>query len=337
MKIYKGKYGPALIAEIGGNHEGNFEYAQKLTELAISTNVDYIKFQIYTGDTLVNPVVNPERNKHFKKFELTIDQYLELAQMVKNAGIGYTASIWSDTLLAPFIPYLDFVKIGSGDMTAYPLIEKIASYKKPIVISTGLATEAEVIDMVNFIQSLDPVYRQKEYLAVLQCTTMYPIKNSEANLNVIKRFKQLFDITVGYSDHTEGMDALKYAYAAGAEIMEFHFTDSREGKQFRDHKVSLTPEEVRILQQELLKIKELLGNETKKPLPTEIETGHIRSFRKAVYPAQDIPKGEIIGKEHLVILRPNEGIDARDYYKLIGKKTKVSLKKYQPLKFDFFE
>ncbi len=334
---FNGKYGPALIAEIGGNHEGNFEYAKKLTRYAISTGIDYIKFQIYTGDSLVNPVVNPDRNKHFKKFELTKEQYLELAEMVKDAGIGYTASVWNEEFLEWIDPFMDIYKVGSGDMTAYPLIEKIAKTGKPLVISTGLANEEEVMDMIKFVQSINPIYKRPDHFAVLQCTTMYPIPHEDANLNVIKRFKEIIGVTVGYSDHTEGSDALKYAYAAGAQIMEFHFTDSRKGKQFRDHKVSLIPQEVIELQQELLKIKKLLGNEKKQPLPIEIENGHVTSFRKAVYLVRDIRKGEIITPEHLTILRPNKGIDSREYYSLIGKKAIIDLKKHQVLQKDYFE
>jgi N-acetylneuraminate synthase/N,N'-diacetyllegionaminate synthase len=107
MSIWKGKYGPLLIAEIGGNHEGDFEYAKRLNQLAIDSKVDYVKFQIYTGDGLVNPVEGKDRNRHFKKFELSIDQHKELAEMCRMQGTGYNASVWEEDAISTMAPYLD--------------------------------------------------------------------------------------------------------------------------------------------------------------------------------------------------------------------------------------
>lgn len=159
---FNGKYGPLLIAEIGGNHEGNFDYAMKLTELAISTNVDYIKFQLYTGDTLVSKVENPVRNQHFKKFELTKEQHIELAKMITEAGIGYMASVWDVEMMKWINEFMPIYKVGSGDLTAYPILKTIVSYGKPIILSTGLSTEAEVTDAVKYIQSLDSYYKKPD-------------------------------------------------------------------------------------------------------------------------------------------------------------------------------
>ena len=94
MNFWKGKHGPLLIAEIGGNHQGNFNYAKKLTRMAIESGVDVVKFQLYSGDGIVNKKISPERNKHFKKFELSKQQHIELAKMCINAGAQYSASIW---------------------------------------------------------------------------------------------------------------------------------------------------------------------------------------------------------------------------------------------------
>ncbi len=334
---FKGKHGPLLIAEIGGNHEGNFDYAKQLTDLAISTGVDYIKFQIYTGDTLVSKMENPARNQHFKKFELTPEQHIQLAKQVTEAGIGYTASVWSTDIMEWIDEYMRIYKVGSGDLTAYPMLKAIAQKQKPIILSTGLSTEQEVVEAVKYIQQQNPIYNKPDHLAVLQCTSMYPIKPADANLNVMHRYKELTGLTIGYSDHTEGSKALAYAVAMGAEVLEFHFTDNREGKQFRDHKVSLTPKEVTDLQNEIKLINNLKGSTEKKPLPIEIENGHDLSFRRAVYPATHIPKGSVITANHLTTLRPKHGIDARDFDKLIGKKTKIDLQAHQKLDWEYFE
>lgn len=333
---FSGKHGPLLIAEIGGNHEGDFEYAKRLAKLAIETDVDYVKFQIYTGDTLVSTLESPDRNKHFKKFELSKDQHRYLAQMVTEAGIKYTSSVWDIEAMAWIDEFISLYKIGSGDLTAYPVLKKTAEKGKAIILSTGLSTEAEVIETVQYIQSVNSLYRSGDWLSVLQCTSMYPIGLGDAHLNVMKRFKDTLGLTIGYSDHTEGSKALLYATAMGAEVLEFHFTDSREGKQFRDHKVSLTPQEVKDLVLEIGVIKQLKGDAIKRPVKIELENGHDVSFRRAVYPLRDIQEGEILSEENLGVLRPNHGIDARDYFKLIGKRATIPLKRHQKLSWDLF-
>ncbi|RMF04627.1 MAG: N-acetylneuraminate synthase [Bacteroidetes bacterium] len=328
---FKGKHGPLLIAEIGGNHEGNFAYAKKLTQLAIDCDVDFIKFQIYTGDRLVSRVENPARNAHFKKFELSREQHRELAQMVQAAGIHYTSSVWDLDAMDWIDKYIPVYKIGSGDLTAYPILAATAQRNKPMIISTGLATEEEVVAAVEYVQQVNPIYRQKEMLAVLQCTSMYPIPASEANLSVMQRYRELTGLTIGYSDHTIGSKALAYAVAMGAEILEFHFTDTRENQTFRDHLVSLTPDEVKELIAEIQLIKTLQGSATKQPTPSELATDHVTSFRRAVYPVRDIAAGEVLTADVLTVLRPLHGIDAREYEKVVGKTAKVDLKAQQQL------
>lgn len=328
---FKGKFGPLLIAEIGGNHEGNFDYAMKLVDLAISTNVDFIKFQLYSGNTLVSKIESPTRNSHFKKFELSKEQHIAIAEKITKAGIGYMASVWDEEMMLWIDKYMPIYKIGSGDLTAYPILKTIAKKEKPIILSTGLSTENEVLEAVKYIQSINKKYLKPENLAILQCTSMYPINNSDANLNVINQFKKLTGLTVGYSDHTIGWKALAYSVAMGAQVIEFHFTDSREGKEFRDHKVSLVPEEVIELENEIKLIETLKGNETKKPLQIEEKNGHVQSFRRAVYPKIDLKAGTILTEENLICLRPNSGIDARNFEKLIGKTTKIDLLAHQKL------
>lgn len=325
MSSWKGKNGPLLIAEIGGNHEGNFEYAKALCQLAIDSGADVVKFQIYTGDTLVSPVESPDRNKHFKKFELTPEQHQELAQMVIDAGLKYTASVWDLNALEWIDSYIEFYKIGSGDLTAYPVIAEIAKLKKPMIISTGLATEQEVLDSVKFIQSQDEMYKKPENLAVLQCTSMYPIEYTDANLNVMLRFKELTGLTIGYSDHTTDMRAMQYAYAMGAEILEFHFTDNKEGREFRDHKVSLTQSDVKALIQELNIIDTLKGSFIKKPTAIEVETNHVVSFRRAIYTKAEVKAGQRLTVNDITCLRPNHGIDARSLNEVLGKTAKETI------------
>lgn len=333
---FVGQHGPLLIAEIGGNHEGDFEYAKNLTKLAIESDSDFVKFQIYSGNTLVNPIESPERHEHFKKFELSKEQYRELAQIVTNAGKKFMASIWDEGMMDWVDDYNPIYKIGSGDLLAWPLLKNVALRGKPIVLSTGLAKEEEVVATVNYIRACNSLYNDSNFLSVLQCTSMYPIPKSAANLEAMIRLNELTNTTMGYSDHTEGADALKVAVAMGAQVLEYHFTDEREGKEFRDHKVSLTKDEVLDLIEYIKMVNLLKGEKTKRPVPIEIESGHVESFRRAIYPARDIPKGTIITEDDLVVLRPFHGLSSRIYETLIGAVSNRDLKQYEKLDLEYF-
>ncbi len=329
-KNWIGKNGPLLIAEIGGNHEGDFEYAKKLTRLAIKSNVDVIKFQFYSGSSLVNRVISPDRFKHFKKFQLTKKQHLYLADMCVGNGLKYLTSVWDIEGLEWLDNYLDFYKIGSGDLTAYPIIKEFAKRGKPIILSTGLSYLKEVQTTANFLKKINSKYNSKNFLAIMQCTSSYPTNDDEANLLAITNFTKK-NITPGYSDHTIGSLALKSAYILGAQILEFHFTDTRKNKKFRDHKVSLTLSETKELITDLNRIRSFLGTKTKKPTSSEIKSNHLISFRRGVFLNKNLDKGNIIKESDLVCLRPNVGIDARDYKKIIGKKIKKDIKKFEKL------
>jgi len=329
--IFRGKHGPLLIAEIGGNHEGNFEYAKKLTELAISTNVDYVKFQLYTGDTLVSKIESPVRNKHFKKFELKKEEYISLAQLCSELDVTFMASVWDYSAFEFIDQYMPIYKVGSGDLTAYNLIKKIVTTGKPIILSTGLATFDEVKNVVSFIECLDKNYIMQKKLSLLQCASMYPIPNSDANLNVINLYKDHFNLPVGYSDHTVGLDAVKIATAMGVDVLEVHFTDVREGKQFRDHSISATKIEIQALIQHIRKIKVLQGSHNKYVTQSEVESGHVKSFRRGVYFSRNMNKGDVISADDLISLRPMEGVGAERYFELIGKKLKNNKSKYEKM------
>lgn len=221
MSYFEGKNGVFLIAEIGGNHEGDFEYAKKLTRLAVESGVDTVKFQIYSGDALVNPLIDPDRNKHFKKFQLTQEQYIALARLCEELGAMFMASVWDIDALSYIDEYLPIYKIGSGDLTAYNIIKSIAKRGKPIILSTGLASLMEVLHAVEFIYSIDPAYRDEKKLALLQCTSMYPIPDEDAHLNVMHTLREKTGLPIGYSDHTVGTIAIETAIAMGLKLLNF--------------------------------------------------------------------------------------------------------------------
>ena len=344
-----GKNGPLLIAEIGGNHEGNFDYAKKLVNLALNTQVDIIKLQLYEGRSLVSPFESKDRFKHFKKFQLSKNEHIYLAQMCRDSGIKYLSSVWDLDMLHWIDEFLDCYKIGSGDLTAYPIIKEFSTRGKPIIMSTGLSNLEEIKQSIQFIQSQNSVYKDKNHLAILQCTSSYPTIDEEVNLRVIKTLKEETKMTVGYSDHTIGSLALRGAYAQGAEILEFHFTDSREGKRFRDHKVSLTPDETKELIKDIKKgpretevqiqdksrLKIFLGQKEKSPTKGEIDSNNLISFRRAIYPNKFLKKGHSLKEDDLIYLRPNHGIDVREYKKIVGKKIKKDTQPFEKLQLEF--
>ena len=165
----------------------------------------------------------------------------------------------------------------------------------------------------------------------MQCTSMYPIPNSEANLSVMNQFNKFTGLSVGYSDHTIGTEALKIATAMGANALEFHFTDSRDGKKFRDHKVSLTCEEVKKLSKEINKITELIGDGEKILQKSEIDNQHNISFRRGAYLNKKIKKGSFISFSDLVFLRPNHGTHSKDYNLIVGAKALKDLFPLEPI------
>jgi sialic acid synthase SpsE/spore coat polysaccharide biosynthesis protein SpsF (cytidylyltransferase family) len=329
---WRGAAGPLLIAEIGGNHEGDFVVARSMAEQAISSGADCVKFQIYRGQSLVSPVESPDRYKHFQRFELLPEQHIELAEMCRRGGVQYLSSVWDMDMLEWIDPYLDFYKIGSGDLTAWPLLREFAKRGKPMLVSTGLATLEEVLQTVEFIQSVDARYTRPEWLCLLQCTSMYPIPDTDAQLLVMDTLRQRTGLAVGYSDHTVGSNAIRAAVAMGADVIEFHFTDSREGKTFRDHQVSLVADEVNQLKSDLKQIAAFRGNGVKVPQKSELETGHDVSFRRAVYVSRAIPKGETITQSDLVLLRPAHGTDARDAASVAGARALLDIEPFKAIR-----
>ncbi len=318
-----------VIAEIGGNHEGNFEYAQRLLRLAAESKADAVKFQVYTGDSLVSPVEDPARHTHFEKFALSTDKYLALAKEAAQLGIMFMASVWDIDQIDICDPYMPIYKIGSGDLTAYPIIKKTISKGKPTILSTGMSTLEEVLEVVQFIRECDAHFVDSGKLALLQCTSMYPIPDSDANLNSMKLLADKTGLPVGYSDHTVGDYAVQIAVAMGACIIEEHFTDTRENKTFRDHQVSMTKEEMQNFVQRIQQIKLLQGAYGKQVMPSEAH--HRHSFRRAVYLKQDLSVGSILTESDLVTLRPNVGISAHEFYRVVGKRLKTDKRAFERL------
>ena len=249
-----------VIAEIGGNHEGSIEYAKKLLHSAARTGVDAVKFQSYSADGMVSRIEDPQRHKHFGRFSLPVQDYIELSDLATELGVRFMSSVWDSYYLKALDPYIEIHKIGSGDLTNYPLIKEIVQLNKPLIISTAMATMEEVQETINFIDQISPNFIKTGNLAVLQCVAMYGDPNDHyAHLNVIKSYIENFpEITVGYSDHTLGSHACNIAVSLGAKILEVHFTDDKN-REFRDHHISVDESELKELIISISRTEKMMG------------------------------------------------------------------------------
>ena len=173
-------------------------------------------------------------------------------------------------------------------------------------------------------------------LALLQCTSMYPIPENEVNLNVMDSYRTKYKLSVGYSDHTEDQEALYISVIKGAKILEFHFTDDKNNTTFRDHKVSLDNADIKMLIERIKRFNIISGLKTKNPTQSEIENNHVESFRRALYFNKNMEMNQVIKSNDIISLRPNVGIDARHYHDIIGKKLRVNVEKLSVLDFNMF-
>ena len=202
-------------------------------------------------------------------------------------------------------------------MTAFQFLKHIVSFDLPIVLSTGLANYSEIDAAISFINSQGKAKSKKNELSILQCTSMYPIGNEDANLAVIGGLKNRYpNNRIGYSDHTRGTEACKLAIALGAEILEVHFTDKSIKSDFRDHIVSLDADDIKSLRKHAEVTSELLGSKDKKLTDIEHENNHHVTFRRALYLNKNMKKGSIIEATDIISLRPEVGIPANYFENL---------------------
>ena len=327
-----------VIAEIGGNHEGNFDYAKHLLAEAIESGAHAVKFQIYRADKIVSPVEGSDRNAHFKKFELKDEQFFELANIAKSAEVQFLASLWDSDSLATYDPILPMHKVGSGDLTNYPLLISLVRTGKPIIISTAMATLEEVNDTVAFVESVDPAIVSDGRLCIMHCVAMYGEPKDEfAELGAITALRDAFPgVPIGYSDHTIGTYACELAVALGVRTFEIHFTDDKT-REFRDHQLSVTKDEMQEFIANARRAITLMGRGVKAPVESIETPERIQQFRRAVYFKRDLPAGHQVCEEDIVTLRPNVGIDARKFSSLLGRKLRVDKRAYEALAEEEFE
>ena len=314
-----------IIAEIGNNHEGNFELAKQMISQAAVAGADAVKFQTFIPKNLVSNE-DQERLKQLSRFQLSYEQFTELALIAKEKGLIFFSTPF-DIESAKFLNTIQPIfKIASGDNNFYPLIDTVASFGKPMIVSTGVADLdliKKVYDKISKIWS----NKKKNYpsLALLHCVASYPVPDEQANIASIIYLKKLFpQAVIGYSDHTLGIDAAVLSVIAGARIIEKHFTVDKNYSTFRDHKLSADPKEMRLLVDQVRKAEVMLGIEEKKTQNCEKEMNI--AGRRSIAAARKLSIGSTLAWDDLIWVRPGKGFPPGDENRIIGKKIIRELK-----------
>jgi len=322
-----------IIAEAGVNNNGKIELAKKMIDVAKRAGADAVKFQTFRTENFViqnapkaiyqkKITKGKSQFEMLKKLELSFDEFNKLFNYCKMKKIIFLSTPF-DMQSAEFLHKLGVAafKIGSGDLTNIPLLLQIAKYGKPIILSTGMSTMAEIKDAVKAIYSA-----KNKKLILLQCTSSYPAEFNDVNLSAMNTLRKKLNVSVGYSDHTKGIEISTAAVAMGATVIEKHFTlgKNQEGP---DHKISLIPNELKDLINSIRNVEKAFGDGMKQMVKSEREIRRIA--RKSIVASCDIPKGMIIEECMLAIKRPGIGIEPKYFKRLIGKKAKRIIKKNQ--------
>ena len=315
-----------IIAEAGVNHNGEIQIARKMIEVAKESGVDAIKFQTFQAEKLVTARTKKAEYQEkttgkaesqlemLKKLQLTQDEFIELKTYCNLIGIEF--------LSTPFdLESLDFLhenglkrwKIPSGEINNLPYLIKIAKTERSVILSTGMATLEEVEIAIGVLKK----YGTPE-ISLLHCTTEYPTPYEDVNLMAMLTMKNKFNMPIGYSDHTMGIEIPVAAVAMGATIVEKHFTLDRtmEGP---DHQASLEPNELKNLVKMIRHVEKALGDGIKQP--AESEKKNIKIARKSIVARRYIKQGELYTEDNLTVKRPGIGLSPMLWFEVLGTRA----------------
>ncbi|WP_454021035.1 N-acetylneuraminate synthase family protein [Azospirillum sp. Marseille-Q6669] len=311
-----------IVAEIGNNHEGNPAVAEELVDRAAESGAHAVKFQTFRTECFVSPVQS-ERFERMRRFELAPEVFVRLAERARKAGLLFLSTPLDLPSLAVLEPLVDAVKIASGDNTFVPLLRAAAATGKPMIVSTGLARLDEVAFAKALVESVWASRGADPGLALLHCVSSYPVPSGQENLAAVVTLSRRFGCTVGYSDHTLGIRAAVLAVAAGARIVEKHFTLDRNHSSFRDHQLSADPAMLRALVQDIAEAEAMLGTGVKEP--QEDEAAAIGAIRRSIAAARPLAAGSVIGPDDIVWLRPGGGIEPGREDLVLGRRVRQDL------------
>ncbi len=312
-----------IIAEVGNNHEGDFTLAQEMVGLAAETGADAVKFQTIVPERFVKRSDEP-RFSTLKKFEFTYDQFTQLAKQAHDAGIKFLSTPF-DLESAAFLGTIcDAIKIASSDNTYYDLIEEAAKTGLPMIVSTGLAGEAEIRPGVRIIDDVWDGKRLPGDVGLLHCVSNYPTTAENANIGAVATIARTFPRrTPGYSDHTIGIEAAVLAVGAGARIIEKHFTIANDHSDFRDHQLSADPATMKRLVEEVRAADLMMGRGNLGMADCEKEIAP--QIRRSIVAARQLDSGHKVTRADLNWTRPGTGMPPGDEHEIIGKRLKAPM------------
>ena len=335
-----------IIAEAGVNHNGDINLAKKLVDAAANAGADYVKFQTFKAETIVSKTalkasyqVESTLNKDetqfemLKKLELSEDDHYKLCDYCQLKKIKFLSTAFDNEGLE-FLNNLgiDIMKIPSGEITNLQYLKKIKSFKKPIVLSTGMASMLEIEQALNVLQLNK---NSNSDITVLHCNTAYPTPMNDVNLLAMLNIKNTFDVKVGYSDHTLGIEIPIASVALGAEIIEKHITLNKnlEGP---DHKSSLNPKELKEMVKCIRNIDEACsGNGVK--IVSESERSNILHSRKSIHLKVGLKKGEVLKESDFIMLRPGDGISPMQLSSVAGRAVNKNIAPFSKIDFKDFD
>jgi N,N'-diacetyllegionaminate synthase len=314
-----------IIAEAGVNHNGSIKLAHQLIDVAVEAGVNAIKFQTFKAKNLVlKDLQKAEYQKQatgasesqfdmIKKLELNVDAHKQLIEYCHKKDIMFLSTPFdhdSIDLLSEL--GLKIFKIPSGEITNLPYLRYIGSLNKEVILSTGMSNLQEVGNALTILINAGTL---KKKITVLHANTMYPTPMEDVNLNAMQTIQKEFDVDVGYSDHTLGIEVSIAAVAMGASIIEKHFTLDRAMKG-PDHKASLEPEELKAMVKAIRNIEKALGGSEKAISPSE--KANVNITRKSIVAIQVIKKGELLSNKNISTKRPGTGISPMKWDETIG-------------------
>lgn len=319
-----------VIAEIGHNHQGDVEKCKQLFDAAKDCGANAVKLQKRDNKSLFTRVMyaSPYASEHAfgdtygthrEALEFGRDEYAELIDYAEEIGITFFSTAF-DIPSADFLADLDIpaYKIASGDLRSVPLLRHVASFGKPMIVSTGGGTMEDVQRAYDTIMPINP------QLCIMQCTAGYPPEFSELNLRVIETYRDAFPgAVIGFSSHDSGIAMPLIAYMLGARMVEKHFTLNRAMKG-SDHAFSLEPPGLRRLVRDLHRTVEALGDGEKRTYPSEERP--LYKMAKKLVAARDLPAGTVLTDADVVMKTPNDGLSPIHYDELIGRRLVAPMK-----------
>jgi N,N'-diacetyllegionaminate synthase len=325
---------PYLIAEIGSSHMGNLKLAYLAIAEAKKGGADCVKFQIYDEKTIVHPKLRTlsyiKHNKYkyqaerFAKMKITLNDIKKLYDFSKKKKIDFCVTPFDPNLVKKISKYVKFFKVASGDLNYYQLLKEIKKTKKIALVSTGASKYKDIKNSLKYLN--------KKKVAILHCVSSYPTKKEDINLSNILELKNNFNIEVGFSDHTQGIDATVASVFFGAKIIEKHFVPSRGSSKSADYPLSINYRQMKNLRKKIDDAFSMIGE--KKDRILKCEKYGEKNLKRSIYSSQVIKKGNKLNKDNIICLRPyiKSGVKIENFYDVVKKKAKRTINKYKLIK-----